>query len=305
MPISDVENYTGGIRTVDPLALPPAAIPVKVSMTCGALSHPGKVRTNNEDHFLVARLAKSMQICQSSLKHDAGEFNFSEEDGYLMVVADGMGGAAAGERASALAVESVKDYALNTLNWFLHLGGADESVLLSELRQSLEIADKAVVDEGVSNARLYGMGTTLTIAYSLGADLYLAHAGDSRAYLFREGSLEQVTNDHTLVQMMVSGGVLSPEDARHHARRNIVTNVIGGPSAGVHAEIHKVKLADGDVLLICSDGLTEPVEDARIAEVLGSEPDPEAAARCLIELALASGGPDNVTAVVARYAIGP
>ncbi len=305
MPISDVENYTGGIRTVAPLALPPAAIPVKVSMTCGALSHPGKVRTNNEDHFLVARLAKSMQICQSSLKHDAGEFNFSEEDGYLMVVADGMGGAAAGERASALAVESVKDYALNTLNWFLHLGGADESVLLSELRQSLEIADKAVVDEGVSNARLYGMGTTLTIAYSLGADLYLAHAGDSRAYLFREGSLEQVTNDHTLVQMMVSGGVLSPEDARHHARRNIVTNVIGGPSAGVHAEIHKVKLADGDVLLICSDGLTEPVEDARIAEVLGSEPDPEAAARCLIELALASGGPDNVTAVVARYAIGP
>lgn len=305
MPISDVENYTGGIRTVDPLALPPDAIPVKVSMTCGALSHPGKVRTNNEDHFLVARLAKSMQICQSSLKHDAGELNFSEEDGYLMVVADGMGGAAAGERASALAVESVKDYALNTLKWFLHLGGADESVLLSELRQSLEIADKAVVDEGVSNARLYGMGTTLTIAYSLGADLYLAHAGDSRAYLFREGSLEQVTNDHTLVQMMVSGGVLSPEDARHHARRNIVTNVIGGPSAGVHAEIHKVKLADGDVLLICSDGLTEPVEDARIAEVLGSEPDPEAAARCLIELALASGGPDNVTAVVARYAIGP
>ena len=99
--------------------------------------------------------------------------------------------------------------------------------------------------------------------------------------------------------------MISAEDAGHHARRNVVTNVIGGPQRGVNAEIHKVRLADGDVLLICSDGLTEPVEDAQIAEVLGSEPEPEAAARRLIDLALANGGPDNVTAVVARYAIAP
>jgi len=301
MPISDVQHFTGGINAIETLGPPPA--PVKVQISCGALTHPGKVRQNNEDHFLVARLAKSMQICQSSLE-SAGETNFSEEDGYLMVVADGMGGAAAGERASALAVESVKAYALNTLKWFFHLGGAGESVLLSELRQSLEIADKVVADEGEANARLSGMGTTLTIAYSVGADLYIAHAGDSRAYLFRDGTLEQVTNDHTLVQLLVSGGMISAEDAKNHARRHIVTNVIGGPSAGVHAEIHKVKLADGDVLLICSDGLNEPVEDAKIADVLRSEPDPEAAAQRLIDLALEHGGPDNVTAIVARYSIG-
>jgi len=250
----------------------------------------------------VARLAKSMQICQSSLAAP-GETDFSQEDGYLMVVAEGMGGAAAGERASALAVESIKTYALNTLKWFFHIGGSEESVLLSELKQSLEIADRVVADEGEANARLYGMGTTLTIAYSVGTDLYIAHAGDSRAYLFREGKLEQVTQDHTLVQLMISGGVISPEDARHHARRNIVTNVIGGPNAGVHAEIHKVKINEGDVLLICSDGLTEPVEDAQIARVLEGEPDPEAAAQRLIDLALENGGPDNVTAIVARYSI--
>ena len=191
-----------------------------------------------------------------------------------MVVADGMGGAAAGERASALAVESVEAFALNTLKWFLHLGKADESVLARRAPQGPGDRRPAVVDEAEANARLYGMGTTLTMAYSVGRDLYIVHAGDSRAYLFREGKLEQITSDHTLVQLLVSGGVLSPEDAKHHARRNIVTNVIGGPSAGVHAEIHKVRLEDGDVLLLCSDGLTEPVEDDQIAEVLGPSPTP-------------------------------
>jgi len=300
MPISDVQHFTGGISTIDHPGLAPA--PLKVQISCGALTHPGSVRTNNEDHFLVARLAKSMQICQSSLAA-TGQTNFSEEDGYLMVVADGMGGAAAGERASALAVTSVKDYALNTLKWFLHVGRKDESALLGELQKSLEIADKTVVDEGEANARFYGMGTTLTMAYSVATDLYIAHAGDSRAYLLRDGRLEQITKDHTLVQLMISGGVISAEDAKNHARRNIVTNVIGGPNAGVHAEIHKVRVQEGDILLICSDGLTEPVADDRIAEVLNAEPDPEAAARRLIDLALENGGPDNVTAIVARYSV--
>jgi len=299
MPISDVQHFTGAVSALGHAGLAP---PLRVEISCGALTHPGKVRQNNEDHFLVARLAKSMQIYQSSLEAP-GEMDFSQEDGYLMVVADGMGGAAAGERASALAVASVKDYALNTLKWFLHVGRKDESALLAELQKSLEIADKAVVDEGEANARFNGMGTTLTMAYSIAADLYITHAGDSRAYLFRHGKLQQITNDHTLVQMMISGGVLSAEDAKHHARRNIVTNVIGGPSEGVHAEIHKIRVMDGDVLLICSDGLTEPVEDDRIAEVLGSEPGPEAAAQKLIDLALKNGGPDNITAVIARYSV--
>jgi protein phosphatase len=273
-----------------------------VKLDSGAMTHQGKVRSNNEDHFLVARLAKSMQICKTSLKN-SGETKFSDEDGYLMVVADGMGGAAAGERASALAVESVESFALNSLKWFLHLDKSDESQLLGELRQSLELADKAVVDEADANDRLYGMGTTLTMAYSVGQDLYIVHAGDSRAYLLRDDNLEQITTDHTLVQLMVSGGVLTPEAAKVHARRNVVTNVIGGPNLGVHAEIHKIRIQDNDVILLCSDGLNEPVEDALIAETLKTTNDPEKAASKLVDLALEHGGPDNVTVVIARYSV--
>ena len=119
--------------------------------------HPGKVRGNNEDHFLVARLAKSMQVCKTSL-HDSGETYFSDEEGYLMVVADGMGGAAAGERASALAVKTLEEPVLNTLKWFLHLGGQEEHALVAELREALARADRAVFERRRAIGRCGGWG---------------------------------------------------------------------------------------------------------------------------------------------------
>jgi serine/threonine protein phosphatase PrpC len=276
--------------------------PSRVAIHFGALTHPGKVRDTNEDHFLIARLAKTMQVCKTSLPGD-GKTQVSEEEGHLIVVADGMGGAAAGERASALAVESVESFVQNTLQWFLHLGGRDEHVLLSELREGLERADRTLIERAQNNPALRGMGTTLTMAYCVGPELFIVHAGDSRAYLFRDGELDQLTNDHTLVQALVDDGVISSEQARRHARRHVVTNVIGGPRPGVFVEIHKLVARDGDRLLFCSDGLTEPVDDATIAEVLRDQPDPQACCNCLVDLALRGGGPDNVTALVARYQV--
>jgi len=276
--------------------------PPRVGITFGASTDTGKERGNNEDHFLIARLSKSMQVCKTSLPGE-GRTQFSEEEGYLIVVADGMGGAAAGERASALAVGSVESFVLNTFKWFFHLSGHDEHELLAELRQSLERADQTVIERARSDPALEGMGTTLTMAYSVATDLYIVHAGDSRAYLFREGELEQLTSDHTLVQTLIDGGAISPEEAKRHKRRNVVTNVIGGPSEGVFVEIHKLAVLDGDTLLFCTDGLTEPVSDDAIAEVLEHHPDPEDACTRLVDLALRRGGPDNVTAVVARYQV--
>jgi PPM family protein phosphatase len=276
--------------------------PPRVAIKFGALTDRGKVRDNNEDHFLVARLSKSLHVCKTSLPGE-GSTQFPEEDGYLIVVADGMGGAAAGERASALAVGSIEAFVLNTFKWFLHPSGDDEDELINELRQSLERADRTVMERAGSNPAFHGMGTTLTMAYSVATDLFIVHAGDSSAYLFRDGELQMLTSDHTLVQALIDAGSISPEEAKHHNRRNVVTNVIGGPSEGIYAEIHKLSLRDGDTLLVCTDGLTEPVSDDAIAEVLNHHPDPEDACTQLVHLANRQGGPDNVTAVVARYQV--
>jgi len=276
--------------------------PPRVAIKFGALTDPGKVRGNNEDHFLVARLSKSMRVCKTSLPGE-GQTQFSEEEGYLIVVADGMGGAAAGELASALAVGSIEGFVLNTLKWFLHLSGQDERELLTELRHSLEWTDRTVNERSRSNRAFHGMGTTLTMAYSVGTDVFIVHAGDSRAYLFRDGELEQLTSDHTLVQVLIDGGAISPEDAKRHSGRHVVTNVIGGGHEGVSAEIHKLAVLDGDALLFCTDGLTEPVDDDAIAEVLNHHPDPDDACTRLVDLALSRGGPDNVTVVVVRYQV--
>ncbi len=276
--------------------------PPRFRVKFGGLTNTGKLRGNNEDHFLISRLSKSMQVCKTSLP-GGGKTQLSEEEGYLVVVADGMGGAAAGERASALAVGSVEEFVLNTLKWFLHLSGHDEHVLLAELRQSLERADRSVIERARSNPSLQGMGTTLTMAYSVATDLYIVHAGDSRAYLFRDGELLQLTSDHTLVQSLIDDGSISPEEARRHKRRHVVTNVIGGPSEGVFAEIHKLSLLDGDTLFFCTDGLTQPVDDEAIAKVLKHHHDPDDACARLVDLALRRGGPDNVTVVLARYQV--
>ena len=276
----------------------------RVSVAFAGKTDPGKVRGRNEDHFLVARLVKEMKVSSTSLPFH-GRPVLSEEEGYLVVVADGMGGAAAGERASALAVESVEAFILNAVEWFLHLGRREEQALVEELREALRAADRTLFDRSRDNPALWGMGTTLTMAFSVDNDLYVVHAGDSRAYLFREGRLEQLTSDHTLVQALVDAGAISPEQARQHSRRHVVTNVLGGPNEGVYAEIHKVEVRDDDVFLFCSDGLTEPVSDPEIVRILVEHPDPQDAVDHLVEKALNGGGPDNITAVVARYRVDP
>jgi protein phosphatase len=283
-----------------PVDLPsPSAISPLVQVAFGARTDIGKVRPQNEDHFLVARMGKVMRVVATSLVRDDA-LKVSEDRGILMVVADGMGGHAAGEIASALAISSVESFVLNSLKWFMRLGGAEESALMRELRKGLEQADKALLAEMDLDPALAGMGTTLTLAFSVADDLYVAHAGDSRAYVYRDGQLDQLTTDHTLAQHMVEVGLLTPEAARRDRSRHAVTNALGA-GGGVRGEIDKLRLKDGDVVLLCTDGLTDLVDDERIAEVLARHLDPEAACNRLVELALENGGRDNVTVVAARY----
>jgi protein phosphatase len=277
--------------------------PARVRVEVGALTHTGKVRPNNEDQFFVARLTKSLEVLTTSLP--AGHVPAQAAlEGYVMLVADGIGGAAGGERASTVVVEEAREHILHTARWFYRMDDPDEEVRRRRLRETLERIDRRLIEEADRDPTLAGMGTTLTAASSVGADLFIVHVGDSRAYLSHADRLVQLTRDHTLAQRLVEAGVLAPEEAQSSRLRNVLTNALGG-QLGVHADVYNLRLSDGDRLLLCSDGLTDMVPDDRIAEVLRGHPDPDGACAALIEAALAGGGKDNVTVVVANYAIGP
>ncbi len=274
----------------------------RVHVTFAGGTHAGHARPRNEDQYLIAKLAKSMRICESSLP-ESETTRFSDEEGYLLIVADGMGGTAGGQEASTMAVQTVETFVLDAIKWFLHREGQEQNALVNELRLALQRADSNVLARADADPKLYGMGTTLTMAYSVGTDLFVAHAGDSRAYLYRAGRLERITSDHTLVQVLVDVGAITPEDAREHPRRHVVTNVVGGPNEGVQVEVHRRSLMDGDLLLLCTDGLTEYVPDQEIAEILDQDGDPEQAAERLIDVVLSRPARDNVTVALARYKI--
>jgi protein phosphatase len=263
------------------------------------LTDPGRKRTTNEDQFLIATLTKALQVQQTSLPQD--DVHFSGPQGHLFLVADGVGGNAAGEKASALAVGAIENFVLDTLNWCLQLRSNAADALLAEFQHALEQADHKLFHEARRRPELHGMGTTLTLAYCLGDTLFVAHVGDSRCYLLRRGLLYRLTHDHTLVAEMVRRGLIDAREAAHHGYRHIITNVVGGSDPGVRAEVHKLPLESGDALLLCSDGLTEMVSDQEVLSVLQAEADPAHACQRLVARANDEGGKDNVTVVVARF----
>ncbi len=265
------------------------------------MTDKGLVRETNEDQYLIAVLAKALGIQQSSLPQPQAKYG--DDIGHIFLVADGIGGSPAGEEASALVVKSIENFLVNTLKWFFQLKGSENENVLAEFKDALRQADASIFTEVEQHPELDGMGTTLTLAYSLGANLFVANAGDSRCYLFRGGELVQLTHDHTLVQDLVRQGLVPLAQIDRLDRRlgHMVTNVIGGHTPGVRVEVHKATLEPGDVLLLATDGLTRFVPDAQIAATLQAEADPQIACQRLLGQAIEQGGRDNVTVIVARY----
>jgi len=259
----------------------------------------GRLRKSNEDQFLVARLTQALQVPQTSVPRE--EVQCGNPHGHLFVVADGVGGNTAGEHASALAVNTVANFVRDTLNGCNQAGEGEGERVLLEFQRALKHADACIFHEVGQRPELRGMATTLTLAYCLCNDLFIAHAGDSRCYLMRKNLLYRLTRDHTLVAEMVRRGFLDPEEAAKHNLRHVVTNVVGGSDPGVQVEVHKMPLEVGDRLLLCSDGLTEMVPEAEILNILHAEADPEAACQRLIARANERGGKDNITVVVAHF----
>jgi PPM family protein phosphatase len=270
-----------------------------LSVTAFGLTDKGKVRPNNEDQFLVAELTKAMHVRQTSLPEP--KLRIGEERAHLFLVADGMGGHSAGERASALAVAAIEQFTLNSFKWFFGSNTTDAQSALAEFRAALTRADAQILAEASNHPELSGMGTTVTMAFHLGTQLCLIHAGDSRAYVFRHGELHQVTEDHTMTADMVRTGAIQPDEVARHPLRHVITNVVGGNELGVAVEAQVLEVQADDRLLLCSDGLSETVTNDSIRAVLEMELAPEAAARKLLAQALERGAPDNVTLVVVRF----
>ena len=290
--------------TTDQAPIPsPAARTVAVRIEAAGLSDRGKVRADNQDHFYVGRMGRFSNILATSLPAGALPERL-EEAGHVAVVADGMGGHAGGETASRTAIVVFFNLLFNTPDWVLKVDDDSADKILERVTSRFRSLDAILAERAAADPALRGMGTTMTLAYSIGLELFLAHAGDSRAYLCRGSELRQVTRDHTRVQDLVEAGMMTREEAATHRYRNVLTNVLGGGVPLEDVEVHRIRLAVGDVLLLCSDGLYDVVKDDEIAAVLGRTPDPAAACRALVDLALERNAPDNVTVVVSRYAAG-
>ena len=278
----------------------PATTTVHVDFS--SVSHTGKVRAHNEDHFLVSRFSRKQEVLQTNLPQDSLPEQ-TGDDGYLFIVADGMGGMAAGEVASRLAISTSLKLLQRSERWGFKVNHREARALFNQIHSDLQEIDKTLTEQGAADRRLLGMGTTLTAAYSMGVDLFIVHLGDSRAYLHRDGTLRQLTKDHTVAQAMADAGQISPESVRHHAKRNALTNFLGGHNGKVKADLRWLRLADGDRLLLCSDGLNEMVNDASIARILSQQGTSRDAAPALLNEALKRGGKDNVTIIVAAYQV--
>jgi len=262
------------------------------------LSDRGQLRNKNEDRFVVAELTRTLRVHHSNLPQD--ESTLSRHRGHVFLVADGVGGKRAGEVASGLSVTTVEEFLLNTLKRFRSVEAIEELGVLRDLQSALFQADARIFEEALAHPEWRGMATTLTMAIAVNWRLFVAHAGDSRCYLYSGKKLQQLTHDHTLTAEMVRRGIIAPEDQDRHPGRHLVTNILGGKEPGVHAELHSLDLHADDVLLLCSDGLTEMVPDDRITSILEAEDQPQGACERLVGEANKRGGKDNITAIVAR-----
>ncbi len=276
-----------------------APSPPSVRVEFGARSHTGKVRENNEDQWLVVRKRRTRDVLMTSLPESW--LPSVEECAYTMVVADGVGGAAFGELASLLALQAGWELGFKDVKWHLKINDREVDEIIERFEAYGQLIHQSLLKDVERDPRLEGMGTTLTAAYTIGLDAFIGNAGDSRAYLFHDKSLHQLTRDHTLAQAMVDAGVYTPESLEAKGLSHVLTSCLGAVRGEIRVDVTHLRLDYGDRLLLCTDGLTDLVSDEQISTVLEANEDPAHACNVLLEMALDQGGTDNVTALVADF----
>ena len=288
-------------RPVDQTSSPPA-VDMRgdrtrtVRVQIGASSHLGKVRRNNEDQYAVIRRRRSREALMTSLP--SGAFFEAEEEAYILIVADGMGGAAFGEVASELALRTIWELEASTAIWPEKVDAEAARRLLEDADDVVQLIHRRIRQRANHQPELLGMGTTLTAVLSIGLDAFVVHVGDSRAYHVGEAGIQQITRDHTLAQQLVDAGV---DASRTTAFQHVLTNCLGADAGRVTSEVHHLQLDDGDHLVLCTDGLSDLVDADEIQQAVAATEDPQEACNRLVDLALERGGKDNITVVIARF----
>lgn len=265
------------------------------------LTDVGRKRDSNQDQFLIADLSKSMQVQTTSIDVADSSTMFGTTQGKLFLVADGMGGHASGEKASAVAVSSIATYILNTLPWARWLDDKRDDDLIEDLKAAIEFSNEKIMEAGRENPENSGMGTTATMAFLIWPRLFVVHVGDSRCYLIRDNQLECMTRDHTFAEVFSQA---SDENISESSRlSNVLWNVLGGgeDKDGLTIEIHKTQLQPGDKLLLCSDGLNKHLSNDQIAAHLRQSFSANDACNRLVEHANQAGGSDNITVIVSHF----
>lgn len=240
------------------------------------LTDIGKVRSINQDSFQIV------------------------EDKHIFIVADGMGGHAAGDQASRIAVKTILEI-LSAYEFTAEAGAPDDAengMSVEELiRYALQEANEQILLASLSNQHLQGMGTTAIVAVENRGSLFVGHIGDSRTYLVRNQQLSQITEDHSVVQQLVKAGAISEEEAQVHPYKNVITRCLG-MQANVEPDTMELVLQPGDRILMCSDGLSNMVSNPLMQQVVNENPDPLPACEKFIMLANENGGTDNITVVL-------
>jgi protein phosphatase len=265
-----------------------------IEVTACGRTHRGMVRKENQDSFLLVdlgRMDSPTEVAEGASAVGPTTFALTA-DGAVLLVADGMGGRAGGARASSLAVAAVREAMADAPA----AEGAD--AFASRLRRALDLANEQIHEQSRRNDDLRGMGTTATLAGLRGDAVYFAQVGDSRGYLVRKGAVARLTRDQSLVQDLIDSGIVDEAGARS-IRDNRILQALG-TMPSVEPEMTYHELRRGDVLILCSDGLSRVVSDAEILNVVKSAADCLAVCERLIALANSRGGPDNITVVVAR-----
>lgn len=261
----------------------------------GAATHPGKVRSCNEDQFAVLRHERSIETLMSSLD-DETLVVVPTTESHTMVVVDGIGGMKSGEHASRLALQTMIELSGRATSWVMRLTDLDAQQIHDRVEAYVQRIHHALQEAGRLDPEKRDMGTTWTSAHLFGARAIIAHLGDSRAYRYRSGELCQITRDDTMAQELIDAGM---EPASVSRFSHVLINSFGGGNERAFATIDELDLEPGDRLLLCTDGLSDMVPDDGIAAELGKQSDPQSICESLIEKALANGGKDNVTVVLA------